>query len=138
MKIFITLLILTIYPVFVFAQTPKNHQYFEKDYQKVWCDAHCGSMEVILTDKARVDCVTATHAIEFDFAPKWAESIGQALYYGEVLQKQPGIVLIIENLEKDPKYINRVKTVAGKNGITLWLMYPEDIKNTEALSKIHH
>ena len=95
-------------------------------------------MEVILPDKARVDCVTATHAIEFDFAPKWAESIGQALYYGEVLQKQPGIVLIIENLEKDQKYINRVKTVAVKNGITLWLMYPEDMKNTEALSKIHH
>lgn len=121
-----------------FAQTPKNHQYFEKDYQKVWCDAHCGTTEVILSDRARVDCVTKTHAIEFDFAPKWAESIGQALYYGEVLQKQPGIVLIIENLEKDQKYINRVKTVAVKNGITLWLMYPEDMKNTEALSKIHH
>ncbi len=121
-----------------FASEPKNHKYFEKDYQKVWCDKHCGSIEVILPDRTRVDCVTATHAIEFDFAPKWAESIGQALYYGEVLQKQPGIVLIIENLEKDQKYINRVKTVAVKNGITLWLMYPEDMKNTEALSKIHH
>ena len=99
MKIFITLLILTIYPVFVFAQTPKNHQYFEKDYQKVWCDAHCGTREVILSDRARVDCVTATHAIEFDFAPKWAESIGQALYYGYALNKKPGIVLIIENTE---------------------------------------
>ena len=50
----------------------------------------------------------------------------------------PGIVLIIENEEKDQRYINRVKTVAVKNGITLWLMYPEDMKNTEALSKIHH
>lgn len=128
MKIFITLLILTIYPVFVFAQTPKNHQYFEKDYQKVWCDAHCGSMEVILTDKARVDCVTATHAIEFDFAPKWAESIGQALYYGYALNKKPGIVLIIENADKDQKYINRVKSVAEIYGITLWTISPEDMK----------
>ena len=128
MKIFITLLILTIYPVFVFAQTPKNHQYFEKDYQKVWCDAHCGTTEVILSDRARVDCVTATHAIEFDFAPKWAESIGQALYYGYALNKKPGIVLIIENKEKDQKYINRVKAVAEIYGITLWTMTPDAMK----------
>lgn len=128
MKIFIALLILTIYPVFVFAQTPKNHQYFEKDYQKVWCDAHCGSMEVILPDKARVDCVTATHAIEFDFAPKWAESIGQALYYAKILKKVPGIVLIIENKNKDQKYINRVKSVAECYGITLWTMSPDEMK----------
>lgn len=128
MKIFITLLILTIYPVFVFAQTPKNHQYFEKDYQKVWCDAHCGTREVILSDRARVDCVTATHAIEFDFAPKWAESIGQALYYGYALNKKPGIVLIIENADKDQKYINRVKSVAEIYGITLWTISPEDMK----------
>ena len=85
-------------------------------------------MEVVLQDKARVDCVTNTHAIEFDFAPKWAESIGQALYYGEVLKKKPGIVLIVENPEKSEKYINRVKTIAVKSGITLWIMYPEDMK----------
>lgn len=127
MKNFITLLILTIYPVFVFAQTPKNHQYFEKDYQKVWCDAHCGTREVILSDRARVDCVTATHAIEFDFAPKWAESIGQALYYGYALNKKPGIVLIIENADKDQRYINRVKSVAEIYGITLWTMTPNDM-----------
>lgn len=70
MKIFIILLILLISPIYAFAQTPKNHKYYEKDYQSVWCNAHCGSMEVILSDKARVDCVTKTHAIEFDFAKK--------------------------------------------------------------------
>lgn len=128
MRILVTLLILIILPLCAFAQTPKNHQYFEKDYQKVWCDAHCGSMEVILPDKARVDCVTATHAIEFDFAPKWAESIGQALYYAKILKKAPGIVLIIENKDKDQKYINRVKLVAECYGITLWTMGPDDMK----------
>ena len=123
-----TLLILIILPLCVFAQTPKNHKYFERDYQRVWCNTHCGSMEVILPDKARVDCVTKTHAIEFDFAPKWAESIGQALYYGKVLHKTPGIVLIIENAEKDQKYINRVKAVAEIYGITLWTISPNDMK----------
>ena len=128
MKILTALLISIVFSLYVFAQTPKNHKYFEKDYQRVWCNAHCGSMEVILPDKARVDCVTKTHAIEFDFAPKWAESIGQALYYGRVLHKTPGIVLIIENAEKDQKYVNRVKAVAEIYGITLWTMTPNEMK----------
>ena len=112
MRFYTLLLTLLISSTCAFAQTSKSHLYFEKDYQKVW----------------RVDCVTNTHAIEFDFAPKWAESIGQALYYGEVLKKKPGIVLIVENPEKSEKYINRVKTIAVKSGITLWIMYPEDMK----------
>lgn len=128
MKILISFLIVIIFPLCVFAQEPKSHKYYEKDYQRVWCNAHCGSMEVILPDKARGDCITKSHAIEFDFAPKWAESIGQALYYGRVLNKTPGIVLIIENAEKDQKYINRVKAVAELYGITLWTMYPENMK----------
>lgn len=128
MKILISFLIVIIFPLCVFAQESKSHKYYEKDYQRVWCNAHCGSMEVILPDKARVDCVTKTHAIEFDFAPKWAESIGQALYYGRVLNKTPGIVLIIENAEKDQKYINRVKAVAEIYGIILWTMTPNEMK----------
>lgn len=128
MKILTALLISIVFSLYVFAQTPKNHKYFEKDYQRVWCNANCGSMEVILPDKARVDGVTKTHAIEFDFAPKWAESIGQALYYGRVLHKTPRIVLIIENAEKDQKYVNRVKAVAEIYGITLWTMTPNEMK----------
>ncbi len=129
MKIFIILLILLISPIYAFAQTPKNHKYYEKDYQSVWCNAHYGSMEVILSDKARVDCVTKTHAIEFDFAKKWAESIGQAVYYGYTLNKTPGIVLIVEDKVKDQKYVNRVKAISNKYAITLWTMTPEDMLN---------
>ena len=127
MRFYTLLLTLLISSTCAFAQTSKSHLYFEKDYQKVWCDAHCGTMEVVLQDKARVDCVTNTLAIEFDFAPKWAESIGQALYYGKVLNKVPGIVLIIENKEKDQKYINRVKSIADNYGIKLWEMTPQDM-----------
>ena len=66
----------------------------------------------MLHDKTRVDCLTHTHAIEFDFAAKWAESIGQALYYAEVTNKKPGIVLIIEDKTKDNKYVKRANTIA--------------------------
>lgn len=119
--------LILIFPLSVLAKAPKNHFYFEKDYQNMWCSQHSGITEYILPDKARVDCVTETHAIEFDFAQKWAESIGQSLYYANVLQKEPGIVLIIEDRAKDQRYINRLQSVANKQGIKVWLMHPEDM-----------
>lgn len=100
----------------------------EKEYQKAWCDAHCGQQEVILPDKTRVDCLTDTHAIEFDFAHKWAESIGQALYYAQATNKKAGIVLIVENGQKDEKYIKRLCAVSERYNITVWLIYPENLE----------
>ena len=96
-------------------------------YQAHWCSANSGLTEYILDDKTRIDCLTATHAVEFDFASKWAESIGQSLYYGLKTQKTPGIVLIIENPEKDGKYVKRLEQVANKFGITYWLMYSAEL-----------
>ena len=101
--------------------------FYEKDYQRSWCEAHNGSLEVVLPDKARVDCVTSTHAIEFDFAKKWGESIGQALYYAVILNKQAGIVLIMEKGQSDEKYLTRVKEVAKRYNITVWTMTPNDL-----------
>lgn len=126
-RILIALLILNMtFPAFA-ANTPKNHKYYEKDYQNIWCKANGGVTEYILPDKARVDCVTQTHAIEFDFAKKWAESIGQAIYYGYQLNKTPGIVLISEDGEKDEKYINRVRAIAGSHQIDLWIITPNEM-----------
>jgi hypothetical protein len=42
----------------------------EKWYQERWCrkqGEHGGQTEVVLPGKTRCDCVTDTHAIEFDF-----------------------------------------------------------------------
>lgn len=103
-----------------------GHKFYEKDYQTAWCQANKGSIEVILPDKARVDCVTDTHAIEFDFAKKWGESIGQSLYYAAVLNKNAGIVLILENGVKDYKYLERVKKVAALHNITVWTITDAD------------
>lgn len=44
-------------------------------------------MEYRLSDNTRVDCMTDTLAVEFDLANKWAECIGQALYYGKQTKK---------------------------------------------------
>ncbi len=85
------------------------HLHPERWYQERWCEAHNGRMEVVLADNTRCDCVTDTHAIEFDFGSKWAESIGQALYYGLQTGKRPGVVLILEK-DSDRRYWIRLNT----------------------------
>ncbi len=111
--------VLSLVFIFLLVNLPAS-AYREKDYQAAWCTANDGELEVILPDKTRVDCVTKTHAIEFDFAKKWSEAIGQSLYYASVLNKTPGIVLIIENPEKEIRYLKRIEKIAPKYNITVW------------------
>ncbi len=85
------------------------HVHKEKYYQEKWCSEHHGQTEVVLSDKTRADCITETHAIEFDFGKKWAESLGQALYYSLQTGKKAGIVLILES-PKDRKYFIRLNS----------------------------
>ncbi len=112
-KLLLTILLLSL-PVDVQAARLFNEAY----YQKKWC-ANKGITEYKLPDNTRVDCLTETHAIEFDFAKKWAESIGQSLHYSRMTGKKPGIVLIIEQ-PNDFVYYNRIKPLCEKYGITLW------------------
>lgn len=81
----------------------------EKYYQLKWCSAHNGRAEVCLSDGTRADCITDTHAIEFDFGRNWAEAIGQSLYYSLQTGKRAGIVLILES-PKDRKYWIRLNS----------------------------
>jgi len=93
-------------------------------YQKGWCEAHEGIMEYVLKDLSRVDCLTKTHAIEFDFASKWAESIGQALLYGVMTGRQAGIVIIVENI-KDERYLKRLRITLSqtRKPVKVWIVY---------------
>lgn len=104
-----------------------SHLYLEKEYQGQWCKAQNGEIEYLLKDKTRIDCLTKDYAIEFDFASKWAESIGQSLYYALSTGKLPGVVLIMENPKKDIKYLNRLNDVAQKYNIKVWTMTPQDM-----------
>lgn len=98
-----------------------NQKLNEKYFESIFANAIDGEMEVKLTDKSRVDIVTDTFAIEVEFAKKWAESIGQSLYYAYVLEKKPGIVLIIEK-ESDNNFLKRLLVVTTKQNITVWLL----------------
>ena len=96
----------------------------ERDYQAAWC-ATRGQMEAVLPDKTRVDCLTDTHAIEFDFGRKWAEAIGQALHYARMTGRTPGVVLIIER-DEDWRYWTRMNQniAAFGLGIETWAVGP--------------
>lgn len=79
----------------------------EKDYVNKYCSGH---IEYILPDKTRVDCLTEEYAIEFDYAKKWAESIGQSLYYAKQTGRKPAVAIILKK-ESDKKYVDRIKDV---------------------------
>ena len=91
-----------------------HHKHNEASYQRAWCSAEGGIEEYKNKDYTRVDCLTDTHAVEFDFANKWAESIGQAVHYGIMTGKKPKVVLILDNPKTQMVYYNRVKTIGKK------------------------
>ena len=105
---------------------PNLIKYREADYVNYACPRMNGKIEFTLDDGSRVDCETDTHSIEFDFGKKWAEAIGQALYYSSKTGKQPGIVLIISE-KSDGNKLEKIKIVARKYGIDikLWSIRPE-------------
>ena len=91
----------------------------ESYYVNQWCTQNFGKKEFRLWDTTRVDCLTKEYAIEFDFAKKWAESIGQSLYYAKMTGKKPAVVLILTDLN-DMKYVKRVERL--DNGIQIFLI----------------
>jgi len=94
----------------------------ERYYQLLWCQQQNGVMEHRLDDGTRIDCLTDTHAIEFDFARKWAESIGQSLYYAGKTGKQAGVVLIGSPGEL-ARYLPKLQAVADEYGIMVWVVH---------------
>lgn len=91
----------------------------ESYYQNQWCTGDFGRKEVVLWDMTRVDCLAKDYAIEFDFAKKWAESIGQSLYYSKLTGKKPAVALILTS-PTDYRYVKRVERL--DNGIKIFLI----------------
>lgn len=123
--------VLTLVCLLLASPAYSAHLHKEAEYQALWCKENNGVTEYVLDDKARVDCLTDEYAIEFDFANKWAESIGQSLYYGLKTNKKSGIVLIIEDRNKVDRYIKRLDTVTNQYNIKYWLMYEDEYFNKE-------
>lgn len=99
----------------------KDHRVKEKEYVKAYCK---GEIEYRLPDKTRIDCLTDEYAIEFDFAPKWAESIGQSLYYAKMTGRKPAVAIICKS-PKDKRYIERLHKAHGDIKVYVIRAYAE-------------
>ena len=116
MKKNLLLIALLLFSISAFSQTREKESY----YQKKFAEIVKGEREVVLEDRTRVDIVTDTHVIEVDFGEKWAESIGQSLHYEGMLNKQAGVLLVLD-LDKEERFLDRLIGVAAKHGIDVWV-----------------
>ena len=89
----------------------------EADYVKAGCT---GIIEYVLPDKTRVDCLTTTHAIEYDWGHKWAEAVGQSLHYAAYTGRRAGIVLITPNARHEARL--RMLIAHYNLPIDLWIV----------------
>ncbi len=120
MTIFKIIIILFLATGNLYAKNKK----FEKEYQAIDCKARNGKAEVVVKG-GRIDCETKHFVIEYDLARKWAECLGQALYYSAVKDKFGLCSLIIEN-KKDYKYLKKLKDTINYHDLYIKV---DEIKN---------
>lgn len=91
-------------------------------------DIYFKGQREVSCQNGRADIVTNTHAIEIEFAKNWKNAIGQSLWYGLQLERQPGIVLVMKDVS-ERKYgimlMSALQYAGIDNKIQVWF-YPED------------
>ncbi len=95
MKLFILIFLLSK------SALSQEHKLYESDYVNMHCK---GQIEFVLPDETRVDCLTDTHAIEYGYGRKWAEAIGQSLYYSAMTGKSEFIsysIVLVQHRHND-------------------------------------
>ena len=111
--------------LFVLASSSTDAQN-ERAYQQALCSGW--TIEQSLSDTTRVDCISSTHAKEVDFSDKWAEGIGQALYYSTQTGLEPGLILVCRRQPDTCQgHLDRALAVVGEYGLplTVWICEPE-------------
>ncbi|MEA1892184.1 MAG: hypothetical protein U9N33_05665 [Campylobacterota bacterium] len=117
----IRIILILILPLLFMACSHNTKKYHEKHYQTLLCNELGGEMEYVLEDRTRVDCLTDEYAIEVDFAKKWAESIGQSLYYAHMTGNKPAVGLILD-IDKDTRFLQRLNLIASKYEIKIFII----------------
>jgi hypothetical protein len=82
--------------------------------------------EVVLWDRTRVDLLNDEYAIEVEWAPKWAESIGQSLFYAIMTDRKPAVIVLVKDKKAEARYIYRLQIVAAKHGIKVYIEEVDD------------
>lgn len=101
---------------------------YERDIAKPWCDEMKGISQR-LKGGTEVDCVTDAVAYEIDFAKKWAEGLGQALFYSSETKRKAGVALILRSAA-EVRFVDRLKQAIEYHGldvsVELILLYEEE------------
>ena len=105
----------------------RKHDVVEVAWEKRIAEAlrdagYPAQVEVVLGDQSRVDILMEHYAVEIDWAPKWAESIGQSLYYALRTSRKPAVILLLEAGKHNTLYTTRALLVAGNLApkVTVW------------------
>lgn len=93
----------------------------EAEHAEALAEKYGAALEVVQWDKTRIDFVTDDYVIEIDFAYKWAEAIGQALYYAiaDPSDRLPAIVLLVD--KGQDRFAHRCQAVCAAHGIKLFV-----------------
>ena len=89
----------------------------EPAWSRYLADRWGGVSEYRTADGSRVDILTGSTAWECDWAKKWQEAIGQAIWYGVVTDRRPGVVLLTRGKPTERLYIARAAGACGACGV---------------------
>ena len=113
-------IIIAVFALLISLSATASKQWLERDYQQAWGSAQPGliAIEYRLPDNSRVDCLFQDYAVEVDWHHKWAEAIGQSLFYAMMTGRKPAILLIIG--PQGERYLKRLKFVTLHYGIRVF------------------
>ncbi|MBF0530742.1 MAG: tetratricopeptide repeat protein [Deltaproteobacteria bacterium] len=90
-------------------------------YRQAWCQKQNGQADFRMIEGNDCDCLTASHAVAFEYADRWAEVIGRSLDNARQTGRKPGIVLVMETKDDQKYQVNLRTTVeAFKLNINYW------------------
>jgi len=130
--VFRSLLLISLFSVISVVATSQSERDIAIEIQKTLG----GTLEYITADKSRVDLLTSTYAYEIDFAPKWKDSIGQALWYAIQTNKKAGIIIIVQ-YESDFNSVQKLQSTIEFNGLSSVIdvkVYPDDFDQSVQFS----
>lgn len=109
------------------GQRPSANSY-ETDWTK-WLAAgnegedFSGVAEYKTIDGSWIDIYTkGGYTVEVEWAAKWKEAVGQALYYAAIEDAKPGIVLLFKGEKTEKLHYMRLMIVASKYNIKVWVI----------------
>ena len=103
----------------------------ESDFVTKWCDEMGGKEEYLLDERSRIDCELENYSVEFDWAEKGDECVGQANRYSYNTGNFGMCMLIFKETLSRPnkvKFFRRTKEASHGTNVEIRCM---DFKGEE-------